>query len=256
VNRPLQGKGVLVTRPRDQASRLCRLIEREGGRPILFPTLEIRDPPDLAPLHALIDRLDAFDLAIFISPTAVQKAMNLIKGRRELPPTLRFAAIGQGSRRALEAAGIGEVIAPRGKFDSEALLALPELAGVQGKRVVIFRGEGGREVLADELVRRGAQVEHAECYRRVSSHADSSALLKQWARGELHAVTVTSSEVLRNLYDLVGKLGQQWMKQTPLFAFHPRIVETARELGIERAVLTPQGDEGLVAGMLEWFGHE
>jgi uroporphyrinogen-III synthase len=253
---PLQGKGVLVTRPQEQAQELIRLILDQGGRPILFPALEIRDAADLVPLYGLIDRLDEFDMAVFVSPTAVNKAMNLIKSRRDMPACLAIAAIGKGSRMALERFGVREVIAPEGRFDSEALLELPKLKSVAGKRVVIFRGEGGRETLGDEIGARGARVEYAECYRRAKPDADSAQLLRLWARGELNAVTVTSSEGLRNLYEMVGKLGRQWLKKTPLFAFHPRIVSAAKELGIENARLTAEGDKGLVMAMLEWFAHE
>jgi uroporphyrinogen-III synthase len=81
-------------------------------------------------------------------------------------------------------------------------------------------------------------------------------LLKAWARNELHAITVTSSEGLHNLFDLVGKLGQSWFRKTPLFVPHPRIEQTARELGLVNVVLTGQGDDGLAQGLTQWFaGH-
>lgn len=249
---PLAGLGILVTRPAHQAKNLARLIREAGGRPILFPVLEIVDVPELGPLLSLIDRLATFDLAIFISPNAVAKAMNLIAARGGLPPGLAVAAVGQGSARALRERGVTSVIAPSGRFDSEALLALPELAQMQGRRVVIFRGEGGREHLAEVLRQRGAQVEYAECYRRSRPNADSTPLLHLWARNELNAITVTSAESLHNLFEMVGRLGQQWMKNTPLFAPHPRIVEAARALGLSRTFVTPPGDEGLVAGLIAW----
>ncbi len=249
---PLAGLGVLVTRPAHQAQHLGELIAAAGGRPIFFPVLEIVDLPDLGPLDALIDRLDTFDLAIFISPNAVAKAMNRIRARRTLPPGLAIAAIGKGSARALREVGVSQVIAPEGRFDSEALLALPALADMAGRRVVIFRGEGGRELLAEELRRRGAQVEYAECYRRARPTADAGPLLHLWARDELDAITVTSAESLHNLFDLVGKLGQQWMRKTPLFVPHERIADAARGLGLAQVIVTPPGDEGLVAGLIAW----
>lgn len=249
---PLSGLGILVTRPAHQATYLAELIRQAGGTPVLFPALEIVDLPDLQPLYAIIDRLDEFDVAIFISPNAVNKALNLIRGRRALPPALQIAAIGKGSRVVLERLGVREVIAPTQRFDSEGLLAMPQLQALSGKRVVIFRGDGGREVLGDELVRRGAHIEYAECYRRQKPQADSGKLLYLWARGELNAVTVTSIDTLRNLFDLVGKLGQQWLKKTPLLVPHARIAETARSMGLEQVITTEAGDEGLMAGLLTW----
>lgn len=249
----LAGRGVLVTRPAHQAAHLAELIQARGGRPVLFPVLEILDAADLQPLYTLIDRLDAFDMAIFISPNAVNKAMNLIKSRRELPARLKIAAIGRGSSKELKHFGVAEIIAPSARFDSENLLALPELQDVAGRRMVIFRGDGGREVLGDTLTARGASVEYAECYRRSRPEASAGNLLRQWSRNEINAVTVTSAEGLRNLYDMLGKLGRQWLKSTPLFVPHERILEVARELGLAHGVLTAAGDEGLVAGMVEWF---
>ena len=249
---PLAGLGILVTRPAHQAAHLAQLIRLAGGNPILFPTLEIVDLPDLKPLHDIIDRLDQFDLAIFISPNAVNKALNLIRARRALPPRLKIAAIGKGSGKVLEQFGVKDVIAPKQRFDSEALLELPELKTVDGKHIVIFRGDGGRELLGDELAKRGAHIEYAECYRRQKPQTDSGKLLYLWARNELDAVTVTSAEALHNLFDLAGKLGQQWLKKTPVFVPHERIAETAREMGLERIFVTQAGDEGLVAGVVAW----
>ena len=253
VAQPLAGQGVLVTRPAHQAVHLAELIVAAGGKPVLFPVLEILDTADLQPLYALIDRLDEVDMAIFISPNAVNKAMNLIKSRRELPGGLQIAAIGRGSSKELKHFGITDIIAPTARFDSENLLEMPEMQAVQGKRVVIFRGDGGREVLGDTLIARGAQVEYAECYRRSRPDVPAGNLLRQWSRNEINAVTVTSSEGLRNLYDMLGKLGRQWLKSTPVFVPHERILAVAHELGLERGVLTPTGDEGLVDGIADWF---
>lgn len=244
----------MITRPAHQAQELAELVRAAGGHAIVFPVLEILDTDDLRPLNALIERLDEFDLAIFISPNAVHKAMNLIRARRALPPGLKVAAIGRGSVKALGKFGIADVSAPAERFDSAALLELPALMDVAGKRIVIFRGEGGRELLGDTLVARGARVEYAECYRRGKPNLDAAPLMKAWARSELHAIVVTSSEGLHNLFDMVGKLGQTWLKKTPLFVPHPRIADVARELGLEKVVVTEAGDEGISAGLRAYFG--
>lgn len=249
----LAGRSIVVTRPAAQARQLAGLIRAAGGIPVLFPVLEILDSGDLRPLQALIDRLEEFDLAIFISPSAVNKAMNLITARRQLPPGLSIAAIGRGSARELKHFGVGEVIAPARKFDSEALLELPELTEIAGKRVVIFRGDGGRELLGDTLVARGAVLEYAECYRRGKPNSNAAPLLKAWARNELHAIVVTSSEGLHNLFDMVGKLGQSWLRKTPLFVTHARIAATARELGLAAVIEAGPGDAELAEGLVRYF---
>lgn len=255
-DRSLAGLTILVTRPAHQAGPLAEMIRGLGGKPLLFPVLEIFDTEHPEPLRRIIERLEEFDLAIFISPNAVDKAMNLIGAWRKegikLPAGLKVASVGKGGLTELRRFGVTEVLVPQQHFDSEGLLALAELQDMGGKRVVIFRGEGGRELLGDELVRRGAQVEFAECYRRGKPEADAAPLLYHWARNELDAITVTSGDGLRNLFDLVGKLGQQWLKKTPVFVPHERIAGIGRELGLEQVFVTPQGDAGLVEGLVAW----
>ncbi len=245
----LRGRRIVVTRPAGQYERLAELIRAEGGEPVVFPVLEILDAADLRPLAAAADRLEQYDLAVFISPNAVDKALNVIRGRREWPPGLKAATVGRGSEKALRRYGVAEVIVPAGRFDSEALLDCPELTDVAGRRVVVFRGDGGRELLGDRLRSRGASVDYVECYRRARPNADVTPLLRAWGRGEIDAVTLSSSEGLRNLFDLLGKLGQQWLKRTPLFVPHARIAETARALGCERVIETAPGDEGIAAAL-------
>ncbi len=249
----LEGRTILVTRPEQQARALSDLIRDAGGIPVVFPALAILDVPDQGPLRSLVRRLADFDLAIFISPNAVMKAMSLIAGQGGLPPALRVATIGAGSARELERYGAKHVLVPSESFDSEALLDLQEMQDVAGKRVVIFRGEGGREVLHDALVARGAIVEYAQCYRRSKPGGDTAALAAMWARNELSGVVVTSSEGLRNLYDMIGDSARLHLVSTPLFVPHPRIAETGRDLGIARIVVTDPGDAGVVRSMIDWW---
>jgi len=253
TSRPLAGRGIAVTRPAHQAQALARLIEDRGGRPILFPAIEIREVDDPRPFLDLVDRLDAFDLAIFISPNAVDRAVGPILERRALPPRLRIAAIGGASVRALARHGVSGVIAPRERYDSEALLEVPELAAPSGMRIAIFRGQGGRELLGESLRARGAQVEYAECYRRARPDLGPAPLITAWSRNELDAVIVTSSDGLRNLHGMVGENGRRHLARTSLFAPHPRIAETARSLGIEKVIVTGPGDDGLITGLVAFF---
>ena len=97
---------------------------------------------------------------------------------RTFPPSLTAVAVGQGTRNALGHFGIDNVIVPSARFDSEALLELRELREVTGKRFVIFRGDSGRELLGETLLKRGATVTYVECYRRVKPEADTAPLLR------------------------------------------------------------------------------
>lgn len=250
----LAGARVLVTRPREQAENLARLIEARGGEAIRFPAIEITEPKDTRVLLAVIGRLKDFALAIFISPNAVSRAMSLILARGGLPKGMRVACVGRGSARELGHFGIENIIVPADRFDSEALLELPELQRVAGQRIVIFRGDGGRELLGDTLRSRGAEIEYAECYRRVRPTADVAPLLRRWARGEVDIVSVTSVDGLRNLFDMVGKTGQPWLSRTPIVVVSQRMVEACRELGIESEPWLAQtaSDEAILAAIQTW----
>jgi uroporphyrinogen-III synthase len=251
---PLRGKNIVVTRAAHQARGLAELIRAAGGHAVLFPVIEIRDVEHPESLFSLIDRLDCFDLAIFVSPNAATRAMALIGAGRALPPGLAVAAIGAGTARTLRALGVAQVIVPAGRYDSEGLLEVPALKEAAGRRVVIFRGEGGRELLGETLRARGATVEYAECYRRARTGAAPAALIEAWERDALDAVTATSSETLRNLWELLDERGRDRLRTTPLFVPHRRIAATARELGVVTVILTGPGDAGLVAGLAEYFG--
>lgn len=252
----LRGRHVAVTRPVGQAAHLAELLSRHGAVPVLYPVLEIIDPQDPAALHAAAAKLDHFDLAIFISPNAVERALPTILALRPWPAHLRVATVGRSSEQALAGFGLHDVIAPSVRFDSESLLALPQLRSLHGACVVIFRGEGGRELLAETLIARGATVEYVECYRRVMPRHNPSPLLEMWAEGKLDAVTLTSSEGLRNFLQMIGKLGRTWLRKTPVFVPHRRIEEACREAKLQCVITTGPGDDGLIEGLVQYFGDD
>lgn len=244
----LAGKRILVTRPVSQSQALCEAIRIRGGVPECFPLLEIVASEDQAALVELASRLEAFDLAFFVSANAVEHALSVILALRAWPPGLAVATVGKGSERCLRRFGFSSVIAPQQGFDSEAVLALPEFAAanVSGRRVIIFRGNGGREHLAEVLTARGARVEYVVCYQRKPPSGDPRRLVALAGEGALDAITVTSSEGLRNLVALLGPDGVARLRAIPVFAAHQRIAALAREAGFESVVDTGPGDEGLV----------
>ena len=254
----LRGCTVVVTRPEHQAGNLCRLIQAAGGQVILFPVLAIAAPQDPQAVLAVLQRLAQFDLAVFISPNAVDYGLRYAAEVGGLPTHLQIAAVGAGTARALQAAGHPPTLVPEHDFNSEALLALAALQQMTGKTVVIFRGEGGREHLADTLRSRGAQVEYVQVYRREKPPVDSAVLIEAWARHGISSIVVTSNESLQNLFDLVGSEGQAYLRDTQLVLVSQRAVELAHRLGVRRAPLVAEraGDDAIVAALAKCAAHQ
>jgi uroporphyrinogen-III synthase len=252
---PLTGRRILVTRPSAQAEGLAQRIRDAGGEPVCIAAIEILDLADPGPFHDVADRLESFDLAVFVSRNAVRKALALLRARRggkPWPARLGVATVGQGSRAELEAQGFAGVFAPPAQSDSEALLALPALVEVEGKRIVIFRGDEGRRLLGETLAARGAVVEYAACYRRVRPE-DGSRLREAWTGG-VDAVTVSSAEGLANFLAMLGDGAAQRMSGVPLFVPHARVAEEALRRGLQQSVVAGPRDMELVAALAAHFG--
>jgi len=244
----LSGKKIVVTRPRDQAVPLSKLIKQAGGIPVLFPLLDISAIQDTKKLKGQVARLATFNLAIFISPNAVQYGISAIRSSGSIPEQLQIATVGQGSARALHELGIVKVIAPVERFDSEGLLALPELQSIAGWQVMIFRGDGGRELLGDTLKARGAIVEYAACYQRSKPKQDVTILVDAVP----DVIMVSSSEALGHLWQMLDENARAALLTTPLFLPHERIAELAKQQGWKEIHLTGSGDEGLLSALQSW----
>jgi len=234
----LAGRGVLVTRPRELAQGLAKRVADAGGRAILFPAIEIEPLAHTGPVHR-------YDMVVFVSPTAVHH------GSRWLGAGARTLAVGAGTAHEVMKFR-QDVIFPSSGADSEALLALPELASVAGRQILIVRGQGGRSLLGDTLRERGARVEYAECYRRVRPQADAAPLLATW----VDAVTVNSGEALQNLYALAGAEGQQRLRDTPLFVPHRRVAQQAESAGLRKVVIAGPGDDEMIERLVAYFSDD
>jgi uroporphyrinogen-III synthase len=251
----LQDLGIAITRPIAQAQKLSALISDAGGKPISFPLIDIVPLADYSAFNAAIQDITDVDWAIFISSNAVQNGLlRLLQAHAPLPAALRFAAIGPVTAEEIRQLGITEVLTPHLRFDSEALLALPEMHAVEGQRILIFRGLGGREVLAETLKSRGAHVMFAECYRRVNPQTDCALLKTLWQNKQCHAIVVTSSEAMRYLLDMTQGGSEAWLQDMPVCVNHARIAEEARTFAgqhvkdlLKIAVAEAPGDSAMLA---------
>ena len=195
---PLDGVGVLVTRPADQARELCTAIEAAGGEAIRFPVIEIR-PRERTAIEAEVAGLDAPDICVFVSRNAVEFGL-------DFAADALIAAVGPATAAAVEEAGHIVSIRPAEGYDSEHLLAEPALADVSGRTIRIVRGNGGRELLGRTLEQRGAAVHYLEVYARCQPDATEAGRLeieRRFLAGEVDIVTIMSVASLDNLVALL-----------------------------------------------------
>jgi len=250
-SRELDGITVLVTRPRELAEPLCAAIGALGGKAVRWPGLEIESR--IAPADAT-DRLrqaSPQDIVIFVSRNAVTHGAALLP----TPMQAKLAAIGPSTEAALRRRGLTPDILSPG-HDSESLLSHPALATLEGA-VFIVRGVGGRELLAESLGRRGAEVIYLEVYQRQPSlHPPQrvEALLRRWRDGHVDLFTATSVAILDSLYNTLGPVGTELLNRTPLVTASPRVIQRAEGAGhhAQRLLSEAPDDAALLEAIISW----
>jgi uroporphyrinogen-III synthase len=256
----LNGARVLVTRPAHQAENLCRLISEREGSAIRFPTLAIAAMDDPCPIKNTLAHLDRFQWLVFISANAVTMHSYYIDGGKINFKSTRIAAIGQATAQALALAGLAVDLVPECGYNSEALLALPQMQQINGQNCLIVRGAGGREELATTLRSRGANVEYLDVYKRIIPDSDSSQVCLLLAQDKLDVITITSGEALQNLLVMLDKEYHQSLFAVPLVVISDRIRQIAAVIGFKRiAVTNSPSDIAIletvlmcVSGGIEW----
>jgi uroporphyrinogen-III synthase len=255
----LDKKRILVTRPRHQAARLCELISANGGKAISYPSIEIQAVDDQDSLLKNKEALSEYVLVIFVSRNAVKIVFENYIDTNTLPKDVQFVAIGAGTADALSELGITNLIHAGVQADSETLLQLPELQSksVTGKKILIVRGIGGREYLADNLQSRGAEVTYAEVYKRCLPEYDAQDGHTIWQEIKPDAIIISSNDGLINLVSLTADTDQVQLFSTPLVLMSVRSVNLAKELGFTSAmsIAKDKNDEGLLSALLDLMGE-
>jgi uroporphyrinogen-III synthase len=255
----LQGVGVLVTRPEQQALPLCRLLQAEGASTLRLPAIEIKAVGDPRETLASVGDLRRFDVIIFTSANAVRFGAPLLGQQRDLT----LVAIGPATARALNQAGYriagqdSSPPGPRGGFDSENLLLHSTLEHPAGKRILIITGCNGRPFLQRELARRGAEVRLAEVYRRVPlvpSDAILASLLERFREGAVQVITATSLEIAGGLLRLATPELRSEFERVHWLVPGERVTAGVRELGLAAPLLSANSaeDQDLVSALVRW----
>ncbi len=236
----LNGKRILVTRPQQQAINLTQLIEQYGGQVISFPTLEIRPITNDA-IKDPLENLKTYQWLIFISANAVNFAVAANNGKIGHFTQAKIAAVGKATAQALENAGLTVDLVPQTGFNSEALLAMPALQSVQKQKILIVRGVGGRETLAQELKNRGATIDYWEVYQRQIPQIACAPVIELLKRRQLDWLTITSSDALHNLLTMLES-DKSLLFDIPLVVVSERIQQIAQSLGFKNIVVSSSPD--------------
>lgn len=242
---PLAELTVLVTRPAPQAASLCEQIQRNGAIAVAFPAIEI------APLAA--EAASGYDLVIFASVNAVAHGAHLI----EKGPSTRIAAIGKATAAALKETPLPADIVPEAGFDSEAMLAHPDVTLPEGAKVLIVRGSGGRELMRETFTARGLIVDTRDVYQRVRPSIDDAtrdALETRWQNEGIDVVTATSIETLHNLIAMLSEGGRALLREATLLVASRRIADAAQAAGLNGTLIVANGadDASMIGALALW----
>ena len=245
---------VLVTRPAGQGAELCAAIERAGFTAHHLPLLQLEPLPELAPAQRRwLGELDQYRHVIFVSGNAVRRGMAWIESYwPQRPQRLNWYAVGDATAAQLSAYGIS-ARTPGAAMTSEGLLALPSLQQVDGQRVLIIKGEGGRGALAAELGHRGARVDALACYRRVIPEFEPGALAQKLSLWDIRLVMISSGEGLANLLALLSPAETTKFVAITLLVPSPRVAEMAQAAGFERVITADNAsDSAMLRALAAW----
>jgi uroporphyrinogen-III synthase len=221
---------VLITRPESAGRELQQHLNSQGFVSYCQPFFDYQANDTLTQLTALQHQLIT-PILIFVSVAAVEFA-------NKLKPITSWSqekviAVGSATLQALKALGVDAIMPER--HDSEGLLALAPLQNVETKNVLIIRGDGGRELIAEELSDRGASVHYFESYRRVWRNS-SIDVIKTWQQQQINCILVTSNALLEFIVNLIKDSDTYWQEDCIWLVASNRIANKAKSLGLKRVI--------------------
>lgn len=224
---------ILVTRPSPGGEQLVTRLRVLGREAWHFPLIEFSPGRELGTLPAALAALAPGDLGFVLSQHAVEYARGeLARTGQRWPAQVQWFAIGRTTALAFHDVSGLNIRYPQDREISEVLLQLPELQNIAGKRALILRGNGGRELLGNTLAERGAHIAFCECYQRCPKHYNGAEEAYRWQQRGVDTLIVTSGEMLRQLYTLTPDwYRHNWLLCCQLVVVSERLACLARELG-------------------------
>lgn len=236
MSQSLHGLRVLNTRPKEQAYALNRAITEAGGIAIPCPTLEIVETSDQW-ISSLPD-LNKVNHALFVSANAVQNCFTqLIRHNIVWPKHINVIAIGHGSAKELSKFHI-EVKEIPDVPDSEHLLALNSLQQLKNQTVLLFKGVGGRKLIEQSLLEKGANLFSLEVYQRVMPEVNHQLINSLWREDLVDIILLTSEQSMHNLFNMFCKDAHYWLKNKPFIVLSERLAHSAALSGITKTIIS------------------
>ncbi len=249
----LAGKGIVITRPMWQAVPLAQTLGEAGAVPIVFPAIVI-EPNRAVDLPAVHVRLAQCSRAFFVSANAAREGL---MGLARFPAHVPAYGPGPGTAQALQTCGATTVCTPTASFDTQGLLAMPELQRLDGERVIVFTGlvagASGKGELATGLRARGAIVEVVECYNRRAPETSAQGVEAMVFAGRVHVVVLTSAEGITNFWNCLSPKGRAAMQTISTFVPHPNVAVAACAKGILSVIDCGPGDAALLDALTQHF---
>lgn len=238
-----------MTRPAHQAQNLCSKINLLGWKAIQFPTIEIEPGANPKLLKNAVEQLSSFDVAIFMSPNAVLQLAPLLQEIKQ--SGVKIAAVGQGTAQHLLDHHLAVDYCPQQNYSSEDLLALPVFQRVAGKKMMLFRGAGGRELFGKTLQQRGAKITEVIAYRR---KLPKIASVLPFAINEIDIIVCTSTAGLQNLVEMCGGVDRAWLQNMSLLVISQRMIPVAEALGFAKQPVLAENatDAAIIKALVIW----
>ncbi len=244
---------ILVTRPLPQGEELVSRLRGLGHVAWSFPLIEFTPGRELHTLGDRLAALSAGDLLFALSQHAVEFAhARLQQQALRWPLVPGYFAIGRTTALALHKVSGHNIRYPLDREISEVLLQLPELQNIAGKKALLLRGNGGRELLGETLRERGADVTFCECYQRCAKHYDGAEEAMRWQSRGVSTLVITSGEMLQQLWTLIPQwYRERWLLRCRILVVSERLAQQARELGWQDIQVAESADNDTLLRALQ-----
>jgi uroporphyrinogen III methyltransferase/synthase len=256
-NSPFKGKRILITRPEAQAKDFIEALKAQGAEPISFSTIRIISPRDWVTVDKAIENLTTYDVLIFTSVNGVKFFFRRLKEKGKNIGSLKklkMVAIGPKTAEAIERFHLRVDIIPK-KFQAESVVEALEKDGITGKRFLLPRAEKARDVLPQEITKRGGHINVVTVYRTSKGKGDVQAVKELFRKRLIHVITFTSSSTVKNFVELLAEKDiSKMIKGAVVASIGPITADTAASLGIKTDI-KPENYTipGLVKAISEYF---